>query len=169
MKLNQAEQRNKHCYYCEIFAAQFSISSLNHITSMERRKMEQQLPEQSAKELIDQKIKELNDWRGEALAKVRAIILKAEPGITEECKWMGTPVWSKGGILCTGEVYKAVVKLTFAQGAALPDPSGLFNSSLEGKVRRAIDIRKGETLHEEAFTTLIREAAKYNLMKKGKK
>ena len=131
--------------------------------------MEQQQPEQSAKALIDQKIETLNDWRREALAKARALILKSEPGITEECKWDGTPVWSKGGNLCTGEVYKAVVKLTFPQGAALPDPAGLFNSSLEGKVRRAIDIREGETLHEEAFTALIREAAKYNLSKKGKK
>jgi hypothetical protein len=113
--------------------------------------------------LIDQKIRALGDWRGVTLAQVRAIIHDADPEIVEEWKWRGTPVFSHGGIVCTGETYKSVVKLTFAKGAALPDPSGLFNSSLEGNVRRAIDIREGETIDETALKTLIRAAVNLNL------
>jgi hypothetical protein len=115
--------------------------------------------------LIDQRIADLNDWRGATLAKVRALIHEALPEVVEEWKWMGTPVWSHGGILCTGEHYKAWVKLTFPKGAALDDPSRLFNSSLEGNVRRAIDIREGEILDSEAFKTLIRSAAALNASK----
>jgi hypothetical protein len=122
---------------------------------------------------IDQKIKELGDWRGKALAKVREIIHKADPEIVEELKWVkptspGTPVFSHGGIVCTGETYKNVVKLTFAKGAALPDPAGLFNSSLEGNVRRAIDIHEGEKVDEAALKELIRSAVALNLEGKGK-
>jgi hypothetical protein len=122
---------------------------------------------------IDQKIKELGDWRGKALAKVREIIHKADPEIVEELKWVkptspGTPVFSHGGIVCTGETYKNVVKLTFAKGAALPDPAGLFNSSLEGNVRRAIDIHEGEKVDEAALKELIRAAVALNLEGKGK-
>ncbi len=116
-----------------------------------------------ASKLIDQKIRALGDWRGVTLAQVRAIIHDADPEIVEEWKWRGTPVFSHGGIVCTGETYKSVVKLTFAKGAALPDPSGLFNSSLEGNVRRAIDIREGETIDETALKTLIRAAVNLNL------
>lgn len=121
-----------------------------------------------ASALIDEKIRELADWRGATLAKVRAIIQAADPGIVEECKWMGTPVWSCGGIICTGETYKSVVKLTFAQGAALPDPHRLFNSSLDGKVRRAIDIREGGSINEPALQDLIRAAVELNLLRKRK-
>ncbi len=116
-----------------------------------------------ASKLIDQRIRALGDWRGVTLAQVRAIIHDADPEIVEEWKWRGTPVFSHGGIVCTGETYKSVVKLTFAKGAALPDPSGLFNSSLEGNVRRAIDIREGETIDETALKTLIRAAVNLNL------
>ena len=105
--------------------------------------MKMTVPVESASAFIDAKINELGDWRGKMLAKVRAIIHKADPEIVEEWKWMGTPVWSRGGIICTGETYKNVVKMTFAKGAALDDPSGLFNSSLDGNVRRAIDIHEG--------------------------
>jgi hypothetical protein len=125
-------------------------------------------PAESAAELIDARIKELGDWRGKTLAKVREIIHDAEPEIVEEWKWMGTPVFSHGGIVCTGETYKSVVKLTFAKGAALKDPKGLFNSSLEGNVRRAIDIREGEKVDETALKELIREAVALNLEDKGK-
>ncbi|HEX8240281.1 MAG TPA: DUF1801 domain-containing protein [Allosphingosinicella sp.] len=111
---------------------------------------------------IDERIAELGDWRGETLARVRALIRAAVPEAVEEWKWRGVPVWSHGGILCTGETYKQVVKLTFAKGAALPDPSGLFNASLEGNTRRAIDIREGDTIDEKAFKTLIRAAAELN-------
>jgi len=114
-------------------------------------------PAESASALIDARILELGDWRGKMLAKVRDIIHVADPEILEEWKWMGTPVWSHGGIVCTGETYKNVVKMTFARGAALKDPSGLFNSSLEGNVRRAIDIREGEKINESALKDLIRE------------
>ncbi|MGH9376972.1 MAG: DUF1801 domain-containing protein [Terriglobia bacterium] len=125
-------------------------------------------PGESASALIDEKIKELGDWRGKTLAKVRAIIREADPAIVEEWKWVkpthpGTPVWSHGGIVCTGETYKNVVKITFAKGAALKDPSGLFNSSLEGNARRAIDIHEGETLNEAALKGLIRAAVALNL------
>jgi len=128
---------------------------------------------ESASMFIDQKIKELGDWRGKALAKVREIIHKADPEIVEELKWVkptspGTPVFSHGGIVCTGETYKNVVKLTFAKGAALPDPAGLFNSSLEGNVRRAIDFHEGEKVDEAALKELIRAAVALNLEGKGK-
>ena len=129
---------------------------------------------ESASTQIDEKIKQLGDWRGHTLAKVRKLIHEADPEIVEEWKWVkptspGTPVFSRGGIICTGETYKAVVKLTFAKGAALEDPSGLFNSSLEGNVRRAIDIREGESIDEAALKNLIRAAAALNLQKTDKK
>jgi hypothetical protein len=130
--------------------------------------MKRDVHAESASAFIDEKIKELGDWRGKAFAKVRAIIHKADPEIVEEWKWMGTPVWSHGGIVCTGETYKNVVKMTFAKGAALEDPSGLFNSSLEGNVRRAIDIREGDTIDEAALKDLIRAAVALNLQSKGK-
>jgi hypothetical protein len=123
----------------------------------------------SASAQIDAKIQELNDWRGKMLAKVRALIHAANPAIVEEVKWMGTPVWSHDGIVCTGETYKKVVKLTFAKGASLKDPKSLFNSSLEGNVRRAIDIHEGEKINEAALKDLIREAAALNLAGKSKK
>ena len=123
---------------------------------------------ESASTFIDQKIKELEDWRGKMLAKVRAIIHKADPEIVEEWKWRGTPVWSHGGIVCTGETYKNVVKMTFAKGAALEDPSGLFNSSLDGNVRRAIDIHEGDKVDEAALKDLIRAAVALNLEGKSK-
>ncbi len=122
---------------------------------------------ETASVFIDQKIKELGDWRGKTLAKVREIIHKADPEIVEEWKWRGTPVFSHGGIVCTGETYKNAVKLTFAKGAALKDSSGLFNSSLDGNVRRAIDIHEGEKVNEAALKDLIRAAVALNL--KGKK
>ena len=117
----------------------------------------------SAARLIDARIEELGDWRGQTLARVRALIRQADPEVVEEWKWRGVPVWSHAGILCTGETYKAVVKLTFAKGAALADPSGLFNSSLDGNTRRAIDIREGEAIDEPALQALIRAAAALNL------
>ena len=123
---------------------------------------------ESASTLIDAKINELGDWRGKTLAKVRAIIHKADPEIVEEWKWMGTPVFSHGGIVCTGETYKSVVKLTFAKGAALEDPAGLFNSSLDGNVRRAIDIHEGDKVDEAALKDLIRAAVALNLDLKAK-
>jgi hypothetical protein len=123
---------------------------------------------ESAAALIDEKIKELGDWRGKTLAKVRAIIHKADREIVEEWKWMGTPVFSHGGIVCTGETYKSVVKLTFAKGAALEDPSGLFNSSLDGNVRRAIDVREGDTIDAAALKDLIRAAVALNLQNTSK-
>jgi hypothetical protein len=125
--------------------------------------MKRTVPVESASAFIDAKINELGDWRGKMLAKVRAIIHKADPEIVEEWKWMGTPVWSHGGIVCTGETYKSVVKMTFAKGAALQDPSGLFNSSLEGNVRRAIDIHEGDKVDEAALKDLIRAAVALNL------
>ncbi len=118
-----------------------------------------------ASRLIDQRISELADWRGETLAKVRALIQKAVPDVTEEWKWKGTPVWSKDGILCTGETYQKVVKLTFMKGASLPDPHGLFNSSLEGNARRAIDLHEGEKLNATAFKRLIQAAVEANQKK----
>jgi hypothetical protein len=111
--------------------------------------------------LIDARIRELDDWRGKALSRVRALIEQADPDVVEEWKW-NVPVWSHDGLICTGEAYKSVVKLTFARGAALADPSGLFNSSLDGKVRRAIDLRQGDDIDEAAFKTLIRAAAALN-------
>ena len=121
------------------------------------------MPVDSASGLIDTRIRQLGDWRGQMLAKVRAIIHEADPEIVEEWKWMGTPIFSHGGIVCTGETYKSVVKLTFAKGAALKDPSGLFNSSLDGNVRRAIDIREGEKVDAKALKALIRAAVALNL------
>jgi hypothetical protein len=112
--------------------------------------------------LIDARIKELDDWRGETLARVRALIKEADPEVVEEWKWRGVPVWSHSGIICTGETYKSVVKLTFAKGASLPDPSKLFNSSLEGNTRRAIDIHEDEKIDEKALKTLIRAAVALN-------
>src|SRR5919109_3253549 len=128
----------------------------------------------SASVLIDQRIKELGDWRGKMLAKVRTIVHEADPEMTEECKWikptnpLGVPTWSHGGIVCTGETYKNAVKMTFARGAELKDPSGLFNSSLDGNVRRAIDIHEGDTVDESAFKDLIRAAVALNLKGKSK-
>lgn len=123
---------------------------------------------ESASASIDARIKELKDWRGTTLAQVRKIVLDADAEIVEEWKWRGVPVWSCGGILCTGETYKSVVKLTFAKGAALDDPERLFNSSLEGKVRRAIDLREGEQLNEAALKDLILAAVALNLKTKRK-
>lgn len=117
----------------------------------------------AASALIDERIQALGDWRGETLARVRAIIRRADPEVLEEWKWRGVPVWSHAGIICTGETYKAIVKLTFAKGASLEDPAGLFNSSLDGNTRRAIDIREGETIDEAALTALVRAAAALNL------
>ena len=119
-----------------------------------------------ASTLIDARIKELGDWRGETLARIRAIIKQADPDVVEEWKWRGVPVWEHDGIICTGETYKAVVKLTFAKGAALDDPAGLFNSSLDGNVRRAIDIAKGDKINEKALKDLIRAAVELNRAKK---
>jgi hypothetical protein len=116
----------------------------------------------SPSRLIDARIKELSDWRGETLARVRAVIKQADPEAVEEWKWRGVPVWEHAGIICTGETYKAVVKLTFAKGAALEDPSGLFNSSLEGNARRAIDIHEGDKIDEKALKALIRAAVALN-------
>ena len=126
------------------------------------------VPVESASARIDAKIKELGGWRGKTLAKVRAIIHEADPEVVEEWKWMGTPVWSHGGLVCTGETYKDVVKMTFTKGASLKDPSGLFNSSLDGNVRRAIDIHEGEKVDEAALKRLIRAAVALNLEGKSK-
>jgi hypothetical protein len=123
---------------------------------------------ESASALIDGRIKQLADWRGKTLAKVRELIHEADPEIVEEWKWMGTPVFSHAGIVCTGESYKSVVKMTFAKGAALKDPTGLFNSSLDGNTRRAIDIHEGEKINEAALKELIRAAVALNLMAKSK-
>ena len=117
---------------------------------------------QSASELISNRIAELEDWRGETLGRMRRLIKEADPDVVEEWKWMGTPVWSQGGIICTGESYKSVVKLTFAKGASLKDPARLFNASLDGNARRAIDIREGEQVDESAFRALVREAIALN-------
>jgi hypothetical protein len=117
---------------------------------------------ESASRLIDARIKELGDWRGKTLAHVRALIKQADPEVIEEWKWRGVPVWSHDGIICTGETYKSVVKLTFAKGASLEDPSGLFNASLEGNTRRAIDIHEGDEVDAEAFKVLIRAAVAWN-------
>jgi hypothetical protein len=124
---------------------------------------------EAASRLIDERIRSLGGWRAEALAEVRRLIHEADPDVTEEWKWMGTPVWSHAGNVCTGEAYKQVVKLTFARGASLEDPRGLFNSSLEGNTRRAIDIREGEVLDAEAFKALIRAAVAENLRSGTKK
>ena len=117
----------------------------------------------SPSRLIDARIKELNDWRGETLARVRMLIKQADPEVVEEWKWRGVPVWSHAGMICTGETYKNVVKMTFAKGASLEDPSGLFNASLEGNTRRAIDIHEGDKIDEEALKALIRAAVALNM------
>jgi hypothetical protein len=116
----------------------------------------------SPSQLIDARIEELGDWRGDMLSRLRALVKEADPDVVEEWKWRGVPVWSHDGMICTGETYKNVVKMTFAKGAALEDPSGLFNSSLEGNTRRAIDFREGEQIDEEALKTLVRAAVALN-------
>jgi hypothetical protein len=121
----------------------------------------------SPSELIDTRIAELDDWRGETLARVRRLVKQADPDVVEEWKWRGVPVWSHDGIICTGETYKKVVKLTFAKGASLEDPSGLFNSSLEGNTRRAIDIHEGEAIDENALKALVRAAVALNTSTKS--
>jgi hypothetical protein len=135
--------------------------------------MKTRVPVDSASALIDERIKELGDWRGKTLAKVRHIIRQADPEIVEDWKWRkesspGTPVWSHGGLVCTGETYKNVVKMTFSKGASLKDPAGLFNSSLEGNVRRAIDIHEGDKMNEAALKDLVRAAVALNLKGKSK-
>ena len=117
-------------------------------------------------ERIDARIMELDDWRGEMLGRLRALVKRADPDVVEEWKWRGTPVWSHDGIICTGETYKSVVKMTFAKGASLEDPTGLFNSSLEGNVRRAIDFREGEAIDEKALVALVRAAVALNTSKR---
>lgn len=124
------------------------------------------LKSDSPSKLIDARIRELDDWRGKALSHFRALIKHADPDAVEEWKWRGVPVWSHDGMICTGETYKDVVKFTFAQGAALDDPSGLFNSSLDGNVRRAIDVRQGENIDESAFEDLVRAAVALNVTKR---
>jgi hypothetical protein len=126
-------------------------------------------PAQSASDLISQRIADLADWRGETLARIRQLIKETLPDVIEEWKWRGVPVWSHNGILCTGESYKKVIKLTFAKGASLKDPAHLFNSSLEGNVRRAIDIHEGQQINESAFKALIKEAIALNTSTKKKK
>src|SRR5437868_3085131 len=123
---------------------------------------------QPASELISKRIADLGDWRGKTLSRMRKLIKEADPDVVEEWKWMGTPIWSHDGIICTGETYKKVVKLTFAKGASLNDPAGLFNSSLEGKVRRAIDIHEGEEVDAPAFKALVRQAVALNSSVKPK-
>jgi hypothetical protein len=130
--------------------------------------MKKPVPLESASALIDERIKELGDWRGKALAKVREIVRKADPEVVEEWKWRGVPVWSHAGMICTGETYKNAVKMTFAKGASLEDPSGLFNSSLEGNTRRAIDFHEGDKIDEAALKDLIRAAVALNLKGKSK-
>lgn len=131
-------------------------------TSMTESEPKEGQTEGSASHLIDGRIKELNDWRGQTLARIRALIQQADPEVIEEWKWRGVPVWSHAGIICTGETYKNVVKMTFAKGASLEDPSGLFNSSLEGNTRRAIDFHEGDNIDEEALKALIRAAVALN-------
>jgi hypothetical protein len=135
---------------------------------MEKMKKSSASQDQPAEELISKKIADLGDWRGKTLCRMRKLIKEADPDVVEEWKWMGTPVWSHDGIICTGESYKKVVKLTFAKGASLEDPARLFNSSLEGNTRRAIDIHEGEEVEESAFQALIREAASLNSSGKQK-
>jgi len=120
----------------------------------------------SPSQMIDERIEELGDWRGKLLAQLRALIKQADPEVVEEWKWRGVPVWSHGGLICTGETYKNVVKMTFAKGASLEDPAGLFNASLEGNTRRAIDFREGETINEKALKALIREAVALNMSRR---
>lgn len=122
----------------------------------------EELPQTPPSQLIDARIKELGDWRGRTLAQLRALIQRADPEVVEEWKWRGVPVWSHAGMICTGETYKSVVKMTFAKGAALPDPSGLFNSSLEGSTRCAIDLHEGDSINEKAMEALIHAAVALN-------
>jgi hypothetical protein len=131
-------------------------------TTAEKRKSGSKEAEASPSQLIDAKIEELNDWRGETLARIRILIKQADPEVVEEWKW-SVPVWSHAGIICTGETYKKVVKMTFAKGASLDDPSGLFNASLEGNTRRAIDLHEGDKIDEKALKTLIRAAVALNM------
>ena len=133
----------------------------------EREVVKQSAPQNpgAPSELIDGRIRELGDWRGEVLSRLRGVIKRADPEVLEEWKWRGTPVWSHDGIICTGETYKSVVKMTFAKGASLKDPLGLFNSSLEGNVRRAIDFREGDEIDEHALQALIRSAVALNTSK----
>jgi hypothetical protein len=126
------------------------------------------MSEDSPSRLIDARIEELGDWRGEALARIRSLIREADPEAVEEWKWRGVPVWSHGGIICTGETYRNVVKMTFARGASLDDPAGLFNASLEGTTRRAIDLREGDEIDDEALKALIRAAVALNLAVRGR-
>lgn len=137
------------------------------MTAMTTDALQEADGEQSSSRLIDAKIEELSDWRGEMLARVRTLIKEADPEVIEELKWRGVPVWSHGGIICTGETYKNVVKMTFAKGASLKDPSGLFNASLEGNTRRAIDLREGDRIDEEALKALVRAAVALNTSKKA--
>lgn len=123
----------------------------------------------SPSRLIDERIEELGDWRGETLARIRALITRADPDVVEEWKWRGVPVWSHAGMICTGETYKKIVKVTFAKGASLPDPSALFNSSLEGNTRRAIDFHEGDEIDEAALTALVHEAVALNLSAAGRR
>ena len=125
--------------------------------------------EESPSRLIDARIRELSDWRGEMLARIRSLIKQADPDVVEEWKWRGVPVWSHAGIICTGETYKTVVKMTFAKGASLDDPSGLFNSSLEGNTRRAIDFHEGDKIDEKALRALIRAAVALNTSSAGQR
>lgn len=127
--------------------------------------MKSEIPPIDASALIDARIAELADWRGAILGEIRKVMHQADPEVMEEWKWRGVPVWSRGGIICTGETYKAAVKMTFAKGAALADPAGLFNASLEGNTRRAIDFHEGDTVDEQALKALIREAIALNLSK----
>lgn len=137
---------------------------------MAKKVTEKDAEEIAASDLIDRKIAELADWRGDILSRIRAVILKVDPGVIEEVKWRGVPVWSHAGILCTGETYKSAVKMTFMKGASLEDPASLFNSSLEGNTRRAIDFHDGDVVNEEALAGLIRAAVALNLAEKsGKK
>ncbi len=136
---------------------------------MVKKASENDIEETAASDFIDQKIADFGDWRGDKLARVRAIIKKADPDVVEEVKWRGVPVWSHDGIICTGETYKSVVKLTFAKGASLDDPGRLFNSSLEGNARRAIDLHEGDKVDEEALAALIRAAAALNAVGKAAK
>jgi hypothetical protein len=138
------------------------------LASPGREEMQVVADEKSPSQLIDARIEELDDWRGETLARLRALVKEADPDVVEEWKWRGVPVWSDGGIICTGETYKNVVKMTFAKGASLKDPSGLFNSSLEGNTRRAIDFHEDEEIDENALKDLVRAAAALNKSKAKK-
>jgi len=138
------------------------MKKVTAITKKGKRGSKKGKGEESPSQLIDARIKELNDWRGETLARVRILAKQADPEVVEEWKWRGVPVWSHAGIICTGETYKNVVKMTFAKGASLDDPSGLFNSSLEGNTRRAIDFHEGDKIDEKALKALIRAAVTLN-------